>query len=155
MLFTFLVLLFILLSGKITGEILVFSILSSFVISVFAWKFLGWTRQKDFGCIKRLPAALGYAWVLLREIIKANLAVMLLIIRGTQPRAIIVRFSSNLRSGLLQTVLANSITITPGTLTLKNDDGVLYVHALDKGYRPVEGDFCFQTLLTDMERKKS
>ena len=146
MLFIVLVLLFIFLSGKISWEIIVFSVFISLIISAFAHSFLGWSRKKDLRCLRQLPAALSYVVVMLWEIIKANLSVMYLILSGAQPRAVIMRFSSKLSSGLLQTVLANSITITPGTLTIKNEDGILYIHALDKSYKPAEGDFCFQLL---------
>jgi multicomponent Na+:H+ antiporter subunit E len=48
-----------------------------------------------------------------------------------QPR--ILRFRSRLRRPLAQTILANSITLVPGTLTLSVDDGEYLVHALLPG----------------------
>jgi multicomponent Na+:H+ antiporter subunit E len=44
----------------------------------------------------------------------------------------IVEFKTKLKSGLAMTTLANSITLTPGTITIDIRDGKYYVHALTK-----------------------
>ena len=45
----------------------------------------------------------------------------------------IIDFKTNLKSDLAITTLANSITLTPGTITVTaSRDGVFRVHAIDK-----------------------
>ena len=44
----------------------------------------------------------------------------------------IVRFKSKLKKDIARVTLANSITLTPGTITVRCEDGEFYVHALDK-----------------------
>jgi multicomponent Na+:H+ antiporter subunit E len=63
--------------------------------------------------------------------IKANFDVAFRVITG-KIRPGIVRIDSGLKGSLAQTMLANSITLTPGTLTVDVDDsgetGIFYVH---------------------------
>lgn len=66
-----------------------------------------------------------FLWAL----VKANIDVALRIITG-RVKPGIVKVASGLKSGLAQTVLADSITLTPGTMTVDVDpsNGDLYVH---------------------------
>lgn len=71
-----------------------------------------------------------YVPYLLFEIVKANIAVALVILRPSmpiEPRMTRVRMTVR---GLPLTTLANSITLTPGTLTVRADDQNLIIHAL-------------------------
>lgn len=62
--------------------------------------------------------------------LKANLDVMYRVIHPGMPiRPGIVKVKTDLKSDLARTFLANSITLTPGTLSVDvTDDGHLYVH---------------------------
>jgi multicomponent Na+:H+ antiporter subunit E len=45
----------------------------------------------------------------------------------------VISFQSNLKSELSMTTLGNSITLTPGTITIDIDpDGTFYVHCLGR-----------------------
>jgi multicomponent Na+:H+ antiporter subunit E len=44
----------------------------------------------------------------------------------------IIRFKMKLKSDLSLTTLANSITLTPGTITVLIHEGHFYVHSLDQ-----------------------
>ena len=71
-----------------------------------------------------------YMAVLAWFVICANLDVAYRVLHPAMPlRPGIVKVRSNLRSPTALTMLANSITLTPGTLTVNvSDDGTLYVH---------------------------
>ncbi|MDL5363739.1 monovalent cation/H+ antiporter subunit E [Halalkalicoccus sp. NIPERK01] len=72
-----------------------------------------------------------YVPYLLFEIVKANVAVSLVILRPSMPiQPRLTRVRSAVRGGLPLTTLANSITLTPGTLTVRADDRDLVVHTL-------------------------
>lgn len=76
----------------------------------------------------RLPA---YWWWLIREIIKANFSVARIVLDPRlpiQPR--IIRIDARSLPDASQATLANSITLTPGSLTLDIDDGHIEVHCL-------------------------
>ena len=74
---------------------------------------------------------LGYVPWLFWEIVKANLAVARLILDPALPIAPrVVRVQANQKTALGQTIFANSITLTPGTLSLEVAGGSILVHAL-------------------------
>jgi len=71
-----------------------------------------------------------YAVVLAWYIVKANVDVAYRVLHPAMPiRPGIVKVRTNLKTASAVTALANSITLTPGTLTVgPGADGVLYVH---------------------------
>ncbi|MFP8957116.1 monovalent cation/H+ antiporter subunit E [Natrialbaceae archaeon A-CW3] len=72
-----------------------------------------------------------YIPYLIFEIIKANLLISLVILRPSMPiNPKMTRVKTRVRSGLPLLALANSITLTPGTLTVRANDQRLLVHTL-------------------------
>jgi multicomponent Na+:H+ antiporter subunit E len=70
------------------------------------------------------------------EIVKANFHLVYLVFHPRMNDLIdpqIVIFKTNLKSDIAITTLANSITLTPGTITVTADnEGVFRVHAIDR-----------------------
>ncbi|MFB6293040.1 MAG: monovalent cation/H+ antiporter subunit E, partial [Halonotius sp.] len=80
---------------------------------------------------RRLLRGVVYVPYLLYEILVANVVVARVILdprKSIQP--CLTRIRVYVGSGLPLTTLANSITLTPGTLTVTADDQDLYVHSL-------------------------
>ena len=74
---------------------------------------------------------LGYLPWLLLSIVKANLQVAYLILHPQMPiDPAFIKFRTQLRSKVAHVTLANSITLTPGTLTVDLEEGCYIVHAL-------------------------
>jgi len=69
---------------------------------------------------------------LLREIVAANFHVVYLVFQPGQIRPRVVRFRTRLKSDMARAALGNSITLTPGTITLDIQDGEFHVHALSE-----------------------
>ncbi|MCK5380179.1 MAG: Na+/H+ antiporter subunit E [Candidatus Latescibacteria bacterium] len=71
-----------------------------------------------------------YLFVLAYYVVKANLDVVYRVLHPAMPiRPGIVKVRTKLRNATAITALANSITLTPGTLCVNaTEDGVLYVH---------------------------
>ena len=75
----------------------------------------------------------GYAALLFREIFRANLKVMgLILARDIEVDPCLVRFRTHLKSEAARIALANSITLTPGTITASLEGDELLVHALNR-----------------------
>ncbi|MEO9782076.1 MAG: Na+/H+ antiporter subunit E [Sedimentitalea sp.] len=77
-------------------------------------------------------ATVGYFFWLLVEIAKANWAVTKIVLSPKMPitqHLFSVPYTQN--SDVGQVIFANSITLTPGTLTVETDLGYFLVHALD------------------------
>ena len=68
-------------------------------------------------------------WLFYR-IVLANLHVVYLIFHPGEIRPRLIRFKTSLTGDLSRVTLGNSITLTPGTLTLDIDAGEFYVHVL-------------------------
>jgi len=92
--------------------------------AVIAWRFLLYTP-----------------W-LMYEVVVANFHVLRLVIQPSRLQPQIVRFKTYLKSDLAKVTLANSITLTPGTITMDVDDDEFYVHAVSSqaAMSVVEGD---------------
>lgn len=92
--------------------------------------------------VKRYLWALYYIPVFLYECIKANLDVAYRVIHPDLPiKPGIVKIKTGLKSEVALTFLANSITLTPGTMTVDvdRDKGILYIHWINVRDKDMEG----------------
>lgn len=79
--------------------------------------------------LKKIGYSLLYAVVLLKEIILANLDVAYRVLHPKMPiKPGIVIIKTGLKQDLAKLILANSITLTPGTFTLDIEDDRLLIH---------------------------
>ncbi len=118
------------------------------VIGVFASAFVAYMtgdlfvrRWRLFTHASRYLWFLYYTPVFIWECFKANLDVAFRVIHPDLPiHPGIVKVKTNLTSDTAITFLANSITLTPGTLTVDVDkqNGFLYVHWIEVRHRDVE-----------------
>lgn len=136
LMFLFFFALWLLFNGRLGWDIVGFGLVLSALVTLFAVKVCGWSDRRSKRLIKIGWQLLCYAGCLVVEIVKANLAAIRVILspncRLVRPR--IFHFESHLHKGFLQTILANSITITPGTYTLGIYDSTLMVHALNRDF---------------------
>ena len=150
--FLLLLLIWIIFNGNITVEILCFGIAISIAVCIFLTKFAGYSLKKELTLVTKLPYIIWYVLVLVAEIVKANLVCARLIVKGSKRISpVLVSFQSPLKSELLSTVLANSITLTPGTISVSVNDGVFNVHCLDKSLYEGINDSSFVRILKRME----
>ena len=111
--------LWVVLNGRITVEILAFGLAVSAGTGFFMHRLIGWSMAEEWKILRNLPLLCLYILVLIREIIKAALTVMKLAVsRQEKPDPVIVEFHSGYASGFRNVLLANSITLTPGTITM-------------------------------------
>lgn len=88
---------------------------------------------------RALVATLGYIGYFLRELVRANLSLAKVVLAPAlpvHPGIVMVRTALKSRMGRL--MLANSITLTPGTLSVELDGEWLYVHWVDMTTSDVE-----------------
>lgn len=125
----------ILLSGKFDLFHLSLGIVSCAIVAHFSGDLLF-----DSPRVKELPIAwirfIRYIPWLLLQIIRANLHVTYLVFHPRMMELIdprVIRFRSKLKSTLALVTFANSITLTPGTITIDvSINGDIKVHAIDK-----------------------
>lgn len=150
-LFYFLV--WVIFNGQLTLEIVIFGAVIAAVVYAFTCKFMDWSPAKDIFLIKKFILLLRYAGLLIREIIKANVAMInMTVAPDTEPDPVIVRFRTKLRSKTARVLLANSITLTPGTITVSLEEDELLVHCLDRSFSEGLEDSSFEQALLKIEK---
>lgn len=142
----------LILSGKITVEIAVTGAVFSAVVFLFARFFLSWDLKRELTVYKMIPLAAAYFFTLAFEIFKANLSVIPYIIGAKKPSGVVVRFETELKSEMANVLLANSITLTPGTITLDQKNNSFTVHCLHEDMSHGMDTSVFVRLLTRMEK---
>ena len=128
-------LLWIILNGRITAEILLFGIPVSGLISFVTYRVVGYSTENDRKIVRNLPLLLRYLITLIKEIAKAAISVMGVVAKpGERPEPVIVEFRSGLPTRFQHVLLATSITLTPGTYTLFLDGDRFVIHCLRREY---------------------
>ena len=142
-------------NGQWTTEIALLGLFLCAALYLFAWKFMGYGPAQDLHALQRLPRALAYLWTLLVEIFKAYIHVMRLILSPqyeVEPE--LIEFRTKLQTDPARAVLADSITLTPGTITVLVEGDRFIVHALDKTLGDGVDDSDFERRLLKMEGKR-
>lgn len=139
-------------NGRLTLEIALFGAAVAGAMFCFVCQFMDYSLRKELRFYKLIPAIMQYLYHLVREIISANLAVCRMILtRKAEMEPVIVHVHTDLRSETARMLLANSITLTPGTITVSMTDNDLLVHCLDKSLSEGMEDSVFTRLLKRME----
>lgn len=88
---------------------------------------------------RRIVVAVAYLFVFLAAVVKSNIDVAFRVLAPTLPiNPGIVRVKTKLRSRLGRLLLANSITLTPGTISVAVHGDDIYVHWINTSARDVE-----------------
>ena len=139
-------------NGRITLEIILFGIAVSALMFAFICKFMGYSPQKERAFYKKAPLFGKYVLLLIKEIIQANLTVCHMILtRKEVMEPVLVKVHTTLKSESARVVLANSITLTPGTITVSLTGQELLVHCLDKSLAEGMENSAFVKLLEQLE----
>ncbi|NOQ27371.1 MAG: hypothetical protein GQ564_18570 [Bacteroidales bacterium] len=73
-----------------------------------------------------------YLLVFFWDLVKSNIHVALIVLKPSLPiNPGIVKTKTVLKSKMARMILTNSITLTPGTLTVDIEDDILYIHWID------------------------
>lgn len=123
----------IILNGRWTTEIAITGGVISALLYLFICKFMDYSPRKEWSCIRRMPGIVGYFIFLVGEIFVSAWATIRLI---WSPKEVVqpelTSFRTKLRTDPGKVVLANSITMTPGTITVDIRDDQMLVHCLDE-----------------------
>lgn len=124
----------------LNGDLYFANFIEGFIISfIIIWLSSHATSSVEY--IKRIPKLIGFVFYFIYELVLANLKVAYDIIT---PRHLmkpsIIAVPTDAETDLEITLLANLITLTPGTLSLdvSDDKKIIYVHTM---YTSSEDDF--------------
>jgi multicomponent Na+:H+ antiporter subunit E len=122
----------LLLSGKFDLFHLTLGVISSLLVSWMSSDLLFIDRTKKGRLIEVWRFILYIPWIL-KEIVLSTLHVTWLALHPAMKDKIdprMVNFKTSLKSDAARVTLANSITLTPGTITVRVEDDVFTIHAL-------------------------
>jgi multicomponent Na+:H+ antiporter subunit E len=123
-------LVYLLLAGFTVDEVILGSIVSA-VLTIILVHYLELRIDWKFP-IRLLKFIFVYLPVFIWKLILANLDVARRVLSPSLPlNPGIVKVQTNLKSDFAKLTLANSITLTPGTLSIDVEDDYLYVHTVD------------------------
>ena len=124
----------IIFNGRITTEMIIFGVLIAALVFAFMCKFTDHSPQRERRFYKKVLSFCGYLFAH-NEIVEP----------------VIVRFRTSLKSETSRVILANSITLTPGTITVSLQGDELVVHCLDKSMAEGLEDSVFEQHLLKLE----
>ena len=142
----------IILNGRLTVEIVVLGLIFAAIVYAFVWKFMGltWEREKSFW--KHFLWGVQYIAILIKEIAVANFVVLKIVLSPKKKvHPVIVSFDAPLKNHILQAILADSITLTPGTITVRLYEEKFEVHCLDESMAEGINDSIFVKMLRKWE----
>ena len=148
-------LIWIIFNGQFTLEIAAFGLVIAGALYWFICKFMDYKPRNDLVLCKRFFLIIHYIFILVKEILKANIAVFKMVYSAKyQLEPAVVHFTTTLNSNFARVLLANSITLTPGTITVSLNDNEYVVHCLDKELAQGIDHSIFVKLLERIENVK-
>lgn len=146
--------LWIIFNGQITLEICIFGVFVAALLFAFACRFMDYSLKKELLVYRKLGKIVQYIFTLVVEVVKANLGtVHLILTQKEEIQPVLVSFHSDLKSPVGQTLLANAITLTPGTITVTLENGDYTVHCLDESLAEGMDQSVFTRLAQEIEQK--
>ena len=145
-------LIWLVLNGRVTLEIVLLGLGVSAVLFGFLLAFTEYSWELDKKLLRNSMFLIVYFFVLVWEIIKANLTVARIVLDRRIPlHKTLTTVEVNLKTDLARMVLANSITLTPGTITVKVEGNQFTVHCLSRELLDGIEEGAFVRLLRKME----
>lgn len=146
-------LLWVIFNGNFTLEIAIFGIIIAGVLFAFTCKFMDYSVEKEKANIRKVFLFIHYSCVLVMEIVKANFAVIHMILsEKEEPEPALVNFQSDMETSVGKALLANAITLTPGTITVTLENSEYVVHCLDEELAVGMADSTFVKLISRLEK---
>ena len=132
MYFVFLII-WIIFNEKFNLEILLFGLMISAAVFAFVCRFMDYSVKKELHFYKKLPGMMRYVFVLVKEILVANLNVCHLILSEEEEiDPALAQFQADMETPAGRAFYANAITLTPGTITVSLEGDTYVVHCLDE-----------------------
>lgn len=137
-LFVTLMLFWLMLSGKLDTDVLTVGAVASLIIALLYRDGLSFFTEFRF-TPQAMVAGFRYYGYFLRELFKSNLKMAAIVLSPSLPITPgIVKVRTRLKSRMGRLMLANSITLTPGTLTVEMAGEWLYIHCVTLGATDIE-----------------
>ena len=133
--FPLLFVLWVILNGRITLEIALIGIVLAVGLDFLSNWMLGHSFRQSYRRTLSLFGLYRYLPMLLRDMIFSAWKVLWLVLHPRQEiHPQLMYFKTGIQNENIQVLLADSITLTPGTITVELQHGKYRVHALDASF---------------------
>lgn len=142
-----LALVWISLTGNFSGTGMLAGFIFGYLVLVFIARLSGETT----GYTRKIPQVIGFVFFYIWELIKSNVRVAYEVLTPTHTmKPGVIGLQLEAKSDAAITILANLITMTPGTLSLdlSSDRRVLFIHAMY-----IDDEETLRRDLKDLERR--
>ena len=142
----------VLLCGRLTLEIGITGAVISALVYAFICAFLDYSPKRELSILCRLPRLTAYILFLVCQIFLSSMATVRLIWSWKKrPEPQLRLFHARLRTDEAKVMLANSITLTPGTITVHHQGDLYVVHCLDRAFAEGLEDSAMERRLARLE----
>lgn len=151
-------LLWIILNGRFSADagmiqVCVVGVAVSAFAYFFAHKALGYTLKSELHWWKKAPVLLAYFFILIKEIIIANIQMMKIVTsKKAEIHPVMIKVKIPLKTNVARVLLANSITLTPGTITAELEDDYFTIHCVDASFAEGIENSSFVKILERLEK---
>ena len=122
----------IFLSGEFSFILLLSGIISSLLVSYISHDLLIGNGNMKLGFIRTIRFIRFLPW-LLWQIVLANIDLAIRTLHPKMPiNPMLLNFKNNLKTDLGMVIMANSITLTPGTVTIDVNENEFLVHVISE-----------------------
>ncbi len=119
--------------GSITWESILFGLGVAAAVFAFTCVFMDYSIRTELSLYRKIPGIIHYLFTLVVEVYRANMQVVRMIFEEKQKlEPALVHFDVDLKTPEARAFMADSITLTPGTITVSMTDSELVVHCLDE-----------------------
>ena len=126
--------LWLIFNGRVTLEIIISGVAVSLTLDLLTCKMMGRKfNARPKRVVRRAFGLVRYLVFFVGELIRSSVRVMWLVLHpGEEIDPQLVYFRSGIKNEGLRVLLANSITFTPGTITVEMEGDLFRVHGLDR-----------------------
>jgi len=137
---------------NVRPDTIIIGLIFAIAIGLFNKNLFASKRMTFASVVKRASILFYYAIMLLKDIFIANFHVAKIVLSPRiNIKPITINYETKLKSDFLRVLLANSITLTPGTLTVSMEDNILEIHCLDIAFAEDFKDLGFENILLKVE----
>lgn len=154
----FLFILWLIFNGRFTADtgmlqIVVVGVIVAGLAYWFAHKALGYTVKTELNILKKAPILTAYFFLLIKEIIAANFQMMKIVTsKKAEIHPAIIKVKIPLKTNFARVILANSITLTPGTITAELEGDEFTIHCVDVAFSEGIENSSFVKMLKKLEK---
>jgi multicomponent Na+:H+ antiporter subunit E len=144
----------LILSPNITQQSIFIGLIVSFLVVIYSRDILFDSTEMPLYQMNHLMNMIHFVGILLIEIVKANIDVAKVVLNPAMPiQPQFIRVPMMLKNDINKVIYGNSVTLTPGTLTVDVTEEAFVIHALtDEAAAAMNNSFIEQWVLRQEER---